>query len=42
MSTREVMAVIEVIVYRNAVGELRQIVEIDAMAIAKQTIAYGW
>ena len=40
--TGEVVAVIEIIVYRSAVGELRQIVEIDAMAIAKQTIAYGW
>ena len=34
------MTVIEVVVYRNAVGELCQIVKIDAMAIAKQTIAY--
>ena len=40
VTTGEVVAVIEVVVYRSAVGELCQIVEIDAMAIAKQTITY--
>ena len=40
MPTGEVVAVIEIVVYRSAVGELCQIIEIDAMTIAKQTITY--